>query len=292
MCGETLRVIQRGLNSLSLEDICMTAAVIASYMCLGAVAGFLAGLFGVGGGIIIVPMMLMLLSVQGIASDVAMYLALGTSMASIMFTAVSSFISHHLRGAVLWSVVLKIVPGLLAGTFLGSCVAARMPVVVLKIFFVVFLSFVSVQMILDRKPKPSRELPQWPGMLCVSSVIGAVSSWVGIGGGLISVPFLIWCNVAAHRAIGTSSAIGFPIAVAGAAGYIVNGLHAAGLPRYSLGYVYLPGLACIVCASLCTAPLGAKLAHILPVNVLKKILAVFLLAVAVRMVFGLCSVKL
>jgi uncharacterized membrane protein YfcA len=142
-------------------------------------------------------------------------------------------------------------------------------------------------MILNKKPKASRELPGNAGMFGVGSTIGVASSLVGIGGGSLSVPFMIWCNVAAHRAIGTSAAIGFPIAVAGALGYVVNNLHAANLPPYSIGYVYLPALLFIVCFSVMTAPLGAKLAHALPVDKLKRIFALFLYIVATKMAWSL-----
>ena len=142
-------------------------------------------------------------------------------------------------------------------------------------------------MIMNKKPKASRELPGRSGMFGIGSGIGLASALVGIGGGSLSVPFMLWCNIPAHRAIGTSAAIGFPIAIAGALGFIVNNLHATGLPQYSLGYVYLPALLFIVCFSVMTAPLGAKLAHSLPVDKLKRIFALFLYAVATKMVLSL-----
>jgi uncharacterized membrane protein YfcA len=261
--------------------------VIVMYSAVGAVAGVLAGLLGIGGGLVIVPMLIYCLTRQGVPDGLIMHMALGTSMASIMFTAVSSFYSHHKRGAVLWVIVRRIVLGILVGTFLGSCFASSMSTNFLKVFFVIFLYYVAVQMLIDRKPAPSRQLPGRAGMFGVGNVIGAISSLVGIGGGTLSVPFMMWCNVPVHQAIGTSAAIGFPIAVAGAVGYIWNGLHAENLPIYSLGYVYLPALLGIACTSVLTAPLGARLAHRLPVPKLKRVFAVLLLAVGTRMLVGL-----
>jgi uncharacterized protein len=261
--------------------------VILTYTAVGIVAGILAGLLGVGGGLVIVPMLLYCFTVEGVSYDVMMHLALGTSMASIMFTAISSFMAHNRMGAVHWDIVRKIVVGILVGTFLGSCVASRLSTAFLSIFFVVFLYYVAIQMILDRKPTASRQLPGNLGMFGVGNVIGAVSSFVGIGGGSLSVPFLVWCNIPVHHAIGTSAAIGFPIAVAGTIGYVYSGLHASNLPDYCLGYVYLPGLAGIVCASMLTAPLGARLAHRLPVRKLKQVFAVLLTIMGTRLLFGL-----
>jgi uncharacterized protein len=260
--------------------------ILLIYLGVGVIGGLLAGLFGIGGGLVIVPLLVFCLTWQGIPQEYVMHLALGTSMASIIFTSVSSFWAHHKRGAVQWTVVRRIVPGILLGTLLGTCVAARLSSSFLKIFFVFFLYYVAVQMLIDRKPKPSRDLPGQLGMFGVGNAIGMVSSLVGIGGGALSVPFMIWCNLAVHQAIGTSAAIGFPIAIAGTLGYIVNGLQAAGLPEYSFGYAYLPALAGIVCASVLTAPLGVRLAHSLPVARLKRMFAMLLIVVGTRMLIG------
>jgi uncharacterized protein len=269
------------------EDEMIT--VILMYTLVGAVAGILAGLLGVGGGLVIVPMLVYCFTLQQVPYELMMHIALGTSLASIMFTSISSFMAHHRRGAVEWQVVRRITLGILTGTFLGSCIASRMSTFFLSVFFVVFLFYVAIQLIVDRKPAPSRELPRSPGMFAAGNVIGAVSSFVGIGGGSLSVPFMIWCNVPVHHAIGTSAAIGFPIAVAGAAGYVYSGWHASQLPDWSLGFVYLPALAGIVCASVLTAPLGANLAHRLPVKRLKQVFAVLLAIMGTRMLVGLLS---
>jgi uncharacterized protein len=261
--------------------------IFLTYAVVGAIAGILAGLLGIGGGLVIVPMLVYCFTMQGMSHELIMQLALGTSMASIMFTAVSSFMAHHRLGAVRWDIVRRIAPGIILGTFLGSCVAARMSTAFLSIFFVVFLYYIALQMILDRRPNPSRQIPGQTGMFAVGNIIGAVSSFVGIGGGSLSVPFMVWCNVAVHHAIGTSAAIGFPIAVAGTIGYVVSGLHASQLPDLSLGYVYLPGLAGIVCASVLTAPVGVRLAHRLRVKRLKQVFAVLLTIIGTRMLLAL-----
>lgn len=261
--------------------------VLLTYCGVGVVAGFLAGLLGIGGGLVIVPMLVYVMGTQGVSPEVLMHLALGTSMASIMFTSVSSFMAHHRRGAVRWEVVRRIVIGIFTGTFLGSCFAAAMSTGFLKGFFCVFLYVVATQMLMNKKPKPSRELPGTPGMFAAGNVIGGVSSLVGIGGGTLSVPFMVWCNIPIHHAIGTSAAIGLPIAVAGTAGYIYNGLGIASLPAYSIGYICLPALLGIVCTSILTAPLGVRLAHRLPVDKLKRVFALLLYLVGTKMLVGL-----
>jgi len=262
-------------------------SIILIYSAVGAIAGVLAGLLGIGGGLVIVPMLLFCFTWQGIPDQFIMHLALGTSMASIIFTATSSFWAHHKRGAVYWIVVRRIVLGIFMGTFLGSCFAVRMPTHILKGFFVIFLYYVAIQMLVNRTPKPSRQLPGKLGMFGVGNVIGAVSSLVGIGGGSLSVPFMIWSNITVHNAIGTSAAIGFPIALAGTLGYIYNGLKVSNLPAYTLGYIYIPALAGIICLSVLTAPLGVRLAHSLPVQKLKRVFSVLLLIVGTRMLMSI-----
>ena len=253
------------------------------YCAFGAVAGVLAGLLGIGGGAVIVPMMVFAFHLNQFSPDVIIHLAIGTSLASIMFTAISSALAHHRRGSVDWAVVRHITLGILAGTYCGSFIAARIPARGLQIFFVVFLFYVATNMLLNKKPKPGRTLPGFTGMTGAGLVIGGVSSLVGIGGGTLSVPFLIWNNVDMHRAVGTSAAIGFPIALSGCIGFIVNGWGTSGLPPHSLGFVYLPALAGIVAASTLTAPLGASVAHKLPIPKLKRFFACFLYVIATKM---------
>jgi uncharacterized membrane protein YfcA len=257
------------------------------YMALGSVAGILAGLLGIGGGLIIVPVLTIMFTSFGFNEAYILHMALGTSLTSIIFTSISSMLAHHKREAVIWPVVLRITPGILAGTFSGAWLASMLSTSFLKVFFSVFLFYVATQMILGIKPKPARTLPKAPGMFAAGGIIGVFSSLVGIGGGSLSVPFLIWCNTRMHKAIGTSAAIGFPIAIAGAAGYIVTGLGIEGLPEHSLGFVNLTALLGIVLASMASAPLGARLAHSLPVDRLKKIFAGLLYLLGTRMLFSL-----
>src|SRR5512140_1454926 len=253
------------------------------YLALGGVAGVLAGLLGVGGGIVIVPMLVAVFTAQQMPDPLILHLALGTSLASIVFTSLSSLRAHHGRRAVDWQVFRRVTPGILIGTLLGSWLAAQLPTLILKASFVLFLYFVALQMLLGARPRPSRLLPGPSGLFGVGSVIGGVSSLVGIGGGSMSVPFLVWCNVPVQVAIGTSAAMGLPIAVAGAIGYVANGLAVETLPPHTLGFVHLPALIGIAGVSMLTAPVGAMLAHGLPVARLKKLFALLLLATAPRL---------
>jgi uncharacterized membrane protein YfcA len=257
------------------------------YLLLGAFTGFFAGLLGVGGGLVMVPVLTLMFAAQDFPADHVLHLALGTSMAAIVFTSVSSFRAHHKRGAVIWPVVRDITPGILLGTGLGTVVARFVPTRGLAIFFALFVLMVAAQMMLNLKPKPSRQIPGRWAMAGVGVGIGAVSALVAIGGGALTVPFLTWCNVKVHNAIGTSAAVGFPIAVGGALGYILNGLTVESLPAWSLGFVYGPALLWLVVTSVLTAPLGAKTAHNLPVPTLKRIFAGVLVILAGKMLWNL-----
>lgn len=259
------------------------------YLALGAFTGFFAGLLGIGGGSVLVPLLVMLFAAQQFPAAEVMHLALGTSMAAILFTSLSSVRAHHLHGAVLWPVVARITPGILLGTLLGTALASRVPSAWLGVLFAVFIFYVAVQMIVGFKPKPSREMPGALGTGLVGAGIGAFSCLVAIGGGVLSVPFMTWCNVRVQHAIGTSAAIGFPIALGGAAGYVFNGWQVADLPPHSLGFVYLPALVGVVATSVLTAPMGAGLSHRLPVKRLRQIFAAILLLLALKMLWGLLA---
>jgi uncharacterized protein len=262
---------------------------LVAYLVLGLVSGFIAGLLGVGGGLVLVPALVWLYAAQGFPVEYNIHMALGTSLAVIVLTSIASLRAHHAHGAVRWLVVRRIAPGIVLGTLVGALVAAWLPDRGLKWFFVVFLFYAATQMLFGFKANPRRDLPRWPGMTLVGAVIGLVSSWVGIGGGTLSVPFLNWCNVRFQEAIGTASAIGFPIAVSGAVGYALSGQMVEGLPVYSLGFVYLPALAAVALLSMVSAPWGARCTHRWPVAILKRGFALLLYLLGVRMLYGLLS---
>lgn len=251
----------------------------------GTVAGLVAGLFGVGGGIIIVPVLALLYEAQAIDPQVLIKVAVGTSLATIVFTAVTSTLAHHRRGAVDWAVFRQIVPGILIGALIGAWIVDRISGPLLFLLFVVFLYAVAIRMALP-KVTAHRGLPGAAGMAATGTGIGLVSALMGIGGGTMSVPFLSYCSVPIKRAIGTAAAIGFPIAAASTLAFVVAGQNEPGLPAGSLGYVHLPAMATIVLASFVFAPLGARLAHALPDSVLKRAFAVFLLILATRMAWS------
>jgi uncharacterized protein len=259
--------------------------LLAALLVLGAATGFAAGLLGIGGGMVLVPFLTMILTAQGLSLDHVVHMAIATSLATILFTSVSSVRAHHSRGAVLWPVVKLLVPGILVGSLLGAQIAGRLPTRWVALLFAAFVGFSATQMLLDRKPQPHRELPKGPGMLAAGTGIGTLSSLVGAGGGFISVPFMVWCNVKMHNAVATSAALGFPIAAAGTLGYIIAGVKLTGLPPGSIGYIYVPALIGVALTSVLTAPLGARAAHALPTGPLKRIFALLLYALAAYMLY-------
>jgi len=260
--------------------------LIAELAILGLCTGFLAGLLGIGGGMLMVPFITLILTGRGVSPDLAVKMAIATSMATIVFTAISSVRAHHKRGAVRWDIVKGLTPGIVLGAALASLgVFAVLKGSWLALFFAAFVSFSATQMLLDKKPKPTRTLPRTPGLLGAGGVIGFLSGLVGAGGGFVSVPFMTWCNVAIHNAVATSAALGFPIALANAVGYIVAGQGLGNLPPYSVGYIYLPALVVIACASVLMAPLGVKAAHALPVKALKRVFAGILYLLAAYMLY-------
>jgi uncharacterized membrane protein YfcA len=258
---------------------------------LGVGTGFLAGLLGIGGGMLMVPFITIIMVSRGVVPDLAVKIAIATSMATIIFTSISSVRAHHRRGAVRWDIVKRLAPGIVVGSIIGSLgVFALLKGSYLAIFFGLFVSFSATQMFLDKKPKPTRQMPGAAGQFAAGGVIGFLSGLVGAGGGFISVPFMTWCNVAIHSAVATSAALGFPIAVANVLGYVVSGWSLQDLPAGSFGYIWLPALAVIAVCSFFTAPLGAKAAHKLPVGKLKRVFASILYVLAAYMLWkGLSS---
>ena len=257
------------------------------YLLMGLFVGFFAGLLGIGGGLILVTLMVYMFTVQEFPADRLLHLALGTSIASIVFTSISSLRAHHKHGAVRWDILRIAVPGLIAGTLFGTFVADQMKSKYLAIFFVIFVYYSAVQMFANVKPKPTRQLPGKIGMTVVAIIVGIVSSLVGVGGGVMTIPLMSLCNVPMRQTIGTSAALGLPIAIAGTVGFIVTGLGKNHLPPLTVGYVYLPALVGIVIGTFVTVPWGAKAAHTLPVTTLKKIFAVILFILATKMLWSL-----
>jgi len=264
----------------------MSLLLLIELVLLGIGTGFLAGLLGIGGGMLMVPFLTFFLGKQGVGADLAVKMAIATSMATIMFTSIASVRAHHKRGAVRWDLVKTLAPGIVVGSLIASLgVFALLKGSWLAIFFGLFVSFSATQMFLDKKPKPTRQMPGPAGRLAAGGGIGFLSGLVGAGGGFVSVPFMTWCNIPIHNAVATSAALGFPIAVANVLGYVIAGQSATGLPPASLGYIWLPALGVIAAASVLTAPLGAKAAHTLPVKTLKKVFASVLYVLAAYMLY-------
>ncbi|QGY40218.1 TSUP family transporter [Pseudodesulfovibrio cashew] len=256
------------------------------YITLGAVAGVLAGLLGIGGGLVIVPMLNIAFEFQHFPDVHIQHVALGTSMATIIFTSLSSMRAHHKRGAINWGAFWRLAPGIITGTYLGTWIASILSTMILKALFGFFLYYVATQMLLGKKTEAERDLPGPVGIFGAGNVIGVFSALVGIGGGTLTVPFLSWCSQTMHTAIATAAAVGLPIALAGTAGYVVNGLGVDGIPGPHVGYVYIPAFLGIIATSMLTAPFGAKLAHSLPVLKLKRIFAILLYAVGTKMLWS------
>ncbi|WP_255556631.1 sulfite exporter TauE/SafE family protein [Methylococcus sp. Mc7] len=259
---------------------------LAFYLAFGAIAGVASGLFGIGGGAIIVPFLVWLFAGQGVPESVLMIMAVATSLATIVVTSVSSVRAHHRRGAVVWPLVWRLVPGIALGTVAGSIVADHLPTQRFKQLFAVFLMLVAVQVYRGRREETANEKPVSLGVLTGGGlVIGLLSALFGIGGGSITVPFLLRCRQNIRHAVGISSACGFPIAVVGTLSYVILGWDHPSLPAYSLGYIYWPAFLGIGAASALTAPYGAALAHRLPMQGLKRLFAAVLFLLGARMLW-------
>ncbi len=252
-------------------------------LSFGGLAGLVAGLFGIGGGIILVPFFLWLFSAKGFSQDLVMHSAVATSLATIIVTAISSVFAHHKLGSVLWNVVHKLAPGVLIGAVTGAALADKLPTETLRLIFACYLLIVSVEMIFQWRLKAEKQHPS-SLMLVISGIaIGALSSVLGIGGGTLTVPLLTKYGFPIRNAVAISSACGLPIAISGSISFALLGLGKTSLPEGSIGYVYWPAFLGIVLTSILMAPVGAKLAHRLPTKILKRIFAGLLFAVSVNM---------
>ncbi|HYW92982.1 MAG TPA: sulfite exporter TauE/SafE family protein [Gammaproteobacteria bacterium] len=255
------------------------------FALIGTVAGLLAGLFGIGGGLVIVPVLAFTFRRQGVDESILMHLALGTSMASIVVTAASSVRAHRHHSGILWHRVLQLAPAIVSGAVLGAAIANDLPGPMLARFVGVFELAIAAQMWLGsgRHPSSRRPLPRLPFMLGAGAGIGTVSSLAGIGGGALTVPFLTWFDVPMNRAAGVAAACALPTALAGSISYLVNGWGHAALPLHAAGFVYWPAVVGIGCTTVFIAPLGARLAQRLPEKVMKRLFAVLLLAMGVHL---------
>ncbi|MBN2646815.1 MAG: sulfite exporter TauE/SafE family protein [Thiotrichales bacterium] len=254
------------------------------YLLTGAFVGLAAGLLGIGGGLIIVPVLTSVLAYYMDSTQIV-HIAIATSLATIMVTSLSSVRAHHQHGAVRWDAFKLLTFGVLIGAFIGGWVSQYLNARALSILFGVIELLIAINMLLAIKPNPSRQLPGLMGNTFAGVIIGKLSSIVGIGGGTLTTPYLVWNNISMHQAIATSTAVSLPVAVAGTIGFILAGMQAEDLPPYTTGYVYWPAFFGIILTSIFTAPIGARLAHRLPVAPLKRIFGVFLLLLAAKMLF-------
>lgn len=255
--------------------------VFALYLVLGACAGVLAGLFGVGGGMVIVPVLIFSFTAQGVAPEVLTHLAVGTSLATIAFTSISSIREHHRRGAVRWPIFVWLSLGILVGGVFGALTALALQGPLLQKVIGVFAICIAIQMGFDLRPKAHREVPGKPGLTAAGGVIGWVSAIIGVGGGSLTVPFLAWNSVPMQQAVATSAACGLPIALISALSFMVLGWNVEPLPEWSVGYVYLPAVLGIALTSMFFARFGAQLAHRLSPKLLKRLFALLLLSVGI-----------
>jgi len=261
----------------------ITLQIIIFYALAGIFAGLIGGMIGLSGGVIIVPVLHFLFIQQGFPLEILMQLAVTTSLATIIVTSSAATYVHHKKGAILWPAVNRLVPGLLIGACLGALLADYFSSFVLRTIFGVFEILVGIQIWLDFKPKAHSALPGTPGLVGSGVGIGLLSTLMGIGGGTLTVPFLLWCNVNMRNAVAVSSACGFPIAVAATIALVIAGSDEQAVPAHSLGYLYWPAALIISAMTIFSAPLGARLAHYLPIDTLKRVFAIVLVIVGIRM---------
>jgi uncharacterized membrane protein YfcA len=262
------------------------AFYFAALLAVGATAGLLAGLLGVGGGLIVVPALTFLLSGRGVAPAAVVHTAVGTSLATIALTSIASVRAHNRAGAVAWERVRRLAPPIGAGALVGALAASRVPGEGLQALVGLFELAVAVRIGFSAGLKPRKEAEARAEAPLWGVPIGALSALVGVGGGTLTVPYLIHLGEKVHRAVGTGAACGLPIALAGSLGFALTGSHAPGVPSPHVGYIHLPAFAAIAAASWAFAPWGARLAHRLPADALRRVFAVFLALVGTRLLMG------
>jgi uncharacterized membrane protein YfcA len=256
--------------------------LFVGYLVLGAFAGMLAGLFGIGGGLIIVPVLVLSFHAQGVAPEIITHLALGTSLPTMIFTGFSSLRAHQEAGAVDWGMIRRLGAGMLVGAWLGGMTANLLSASTLNIIIGCFAWTMALQMGLNLRPKAERHMPGPLGTGIAGTVIGWMSALFGIGGGSLTVPYLTWNSVPMRNAVAASAACSMPIALAGSLSYLYAGWGDADLPEWSVGFIYLPALLGIVLTSTQFARLGARLAHSMSPRRLKQAFALLMLLVGAK----------
>lgn len=259
------------------------------YILTGAFAGFSAGLLGIGGGLIIVPILYFVFSTQAYEQQYVMHIALATSLATIVITSISSTLAHHRKRAVLWPVVLLLAPGIIIGAWFGAGFAARLDTAILKPVFGIFEIFVAILMFNQYQSKQHQLTIRAASGFIGGIIIGGVSAMVGIGGGTLTVPFLHWHRINIKNAVATSAACGLPIALFASMSYIYSGSHVVeniNEGKYMLGFIQVQAFLFIAISSFLFAPLGAKLAHTISDILLKKVFAIFLLLLGLKMLLS------
>lgn len=254
---------------------------------LGALVGVAAGLLGVGGGAIMVPAFTALFLSEGVSDSQLVQLALGTSMASIIMTSIASLRAHHAKQGVVWPVVRALAPGVLLGSFFGAMLTPFINGLLLAGFFSLFMLYVAISMFRNGPVAVDKQLPGAQAQMFAGTGIGLISALVSIGGGTLTVPYLVRHAVEIRKAIGTSAAVGLPIALAGTMGFLISGRAYTDASQLQFGFVYLPAVLCVSAMSFITAPIGARLAYKLPIPVLKKVFGVLVFSVSVKMFVSL-----
>jgi len=264
----------------------LTLVDITLFLLVGVITGIMAGLFGIGGGAIVVPALIPLFHSLHFPAELVVHMAIGSSLATIIFTSISAIYGHHQHQAVLWSVAWKMTPSILMGAWLGALIASTLDAFWLQRIFALFLLSLSVKIAINRESNSAYPLPNAAGLSLIGGGIGTLSSMVGIGGGTLTVPFLIGSGTPIQKAVATSSACGLPIAVAGTLGYIINGLEVSNLPMASSGYIFWPAVAIIAFSSILLAPVGVRLAHHLPATTIKRLFALFLVLMGCKLMIN------
>lgn len=253
------------------------------FILSGLTAGILAGLLGAGGGIIVVPVLYFLFNYHHFPNYIIMHMAIGTSLMVMCFSAASSVFAHHKNTNILWPILLRFIPGIALGAVIAACITNMIPSGILHKLFIAFIFISAIQVALKLQPKGERNLPKLAGLTIVGTIIGSIATLLGIGGSILSVPFLLYCRVKIKNAVALASGGSLPVALVGAVGFMIAGYHQAGLPAWSTGYIYWPAVAGIAIGSLTGSPIGAKLAILLPEKVLRMVFVLFLLVVGILM---------